>query len=313
MIGEVYVGIKNRLTFKDKNNYFYYSSFHSLLNGSNPEIFSKFNPYTIQNIRLWCKIKNASFKLISDTYEDSHAKLQWQCLKEECGEMFEASWCMVIISEGKGCCGFCHGLQVGISNCLATKNPELAKEWHPMKNGDLTPYNVTENSSQYAWWKCDKGHEWYSSISNRSGKNKSGCPKCKTPKGEKRCKEIFVKNNFIEIIQEEFDKLSDIEKNINIYFIPQKKFKGLFGLKNGSLSYDFYLPKYNLLIEYQGNFHDGTGASDWTKKELKTQQAHDKIKNDYAKNNNIELLEIWYYDFDNIETILNSLIGGENN
>lgn len=31
---------------------------------------------------------------------------------------------------------------------------------------------------------------------------------------------------------------------------------------------------------------------------------HDEIKRKYAKDNKIDLLEIWYYDFDNIETIL---------
>ena len=68
--------------------------------------------------------------------------------------------------------------------------------------------------------------------------------------------------------------------------------------------YDFYLPEHNLLIEYQGQFHDGT-AHQQSKKEFERQQEHDKRKREYAKDNNIKLLEIWYYDFDNIEEILN--------
>jgi len=45
---------------------------------------------------------------------------------------------------------------------LAEVNPELAKQWHPTKNGILSPYDVKPNSSMKIWWKCQKGddHEW---------------------------------------------------------------------------------------------------------------------------------------------------------
>jgi very-short-patch-repair endonuclease len=69
------------------------------------------------------------------------------------------------------------------------------------------------------------------------------------------------------------------------------------------LSYDFYLPSYNLLIEYQGEYHDGT-ANNQSKDAFLRQQEHDKRKLEYSVEHNIELLEIWYYDFENIENIL---------
>ena len=59
---------------------------------------------------------------------------------------------------------------------LAYRFPELAKEWHPTKNGDLTPNDVTCGSGKRVWWKCIKGHEWEVSISNRTKGN--GCPYC---------------------------------------------------------------------------------------------------------------------------------------
>jgi len=77
----------------------------------------------------------------------------------------------------------------------------------------------------------------------------------------------------------------------------------LIGVGGGNLSYDFYLPNYNLLIEYQGEFHDGT-AIQQSKEKFKKQLEHDKRKREYADNHNINLLEIWYWDFDNIEKIL---------
>lgn len=114
-----------------------------------------------------------------------------------------------------------------------------------------------------------------------------GCPKCSYSKGEKRIK------NFLE--------------SYNISFIPQKKFQGLFGVGGRHLSYDFYLPDLNLLIEYQGQFHDGTSSLQ-TPGEFLIQKEHDKRKSIYAKLNNIQLLEIWYWDYDNMEEILKKLL-----
>jgi len=41
-----------------------------------------------------------------------------------------------------------------IGQSLAILNPELAKEWHPTKNGSLTLYDATLGSGQKVWWKC---------------------------------------------------------------------------------------------------------------------------------------------------------------
>ncbi|TRZ80398.1 hypothetical protein D4R86_04300 [bacterium] len=75
-------------------------------------------------------------------------------------------------------------IKVCKDNCLATLNPELAKEWHPTKNGTLTPYDITEHSGKKVWWKCKKNHSFFTSISNRSAGR--GCPYCS---GRKVCKE----------------------------------------------------------------------------------------------------------------------------
>jgi very-short-patch-repair endonuclease len=87
----------------------------------------------------------------------------------------------------------------------------------------------------------------------------------------------------------------------------------LVGVKNGNLSYDFYLPNHNLLIEYQGVQHEkpidfeGKGKK-YAKQIFKKQQEHDKRKREYAIINSINLLEIWYWDFDNIEEILTEIL-----
>ena len=40
------------------------------------------------------------------------------------------------------------------SNSLALKNPKIANEWHPVKNGDLTPNDIAASSNIKVWWKC---------------------------------------------------------------------------------------------------------------------------------------------------------------
>ena len=65
---------------------------------------------------------------------------------------------------------------------LAQMNPKLANQWHPTKNGELTPYNVSIGSGKKVWWKCPKGkdHEWNAKIYDRN--NGIGCPICSNRK-----------------------------------------------------------------------------------------------------------------------------------
>lgn len=229
LITKEYKNNTTQLILKDNDGYYYLVTLNSLIINKNPRKFYKFNPYTIRNIKLWCKLNNRPFKLISEEYHGDKKKLEWQCLKPECSEIFKATWNDILCDKG---CGYCRGLKVGLSNCLATKNPELSSEWHPTLNDDLTPYDVTANSGKYVYWICKKcGHEWKAHINNRS--NGNGCLQCNESKGEKKCGEWLKQNN--------------------ITYEIQKEFNGLLGIGGKNLSYDFYLPKYNLLIEYQGN------------------------------------------------------------
>ena len=61
-------------------------------------------------------------------------------------------------------------------NDLQTVNPQLALEWHPTKNGDLTPEMVQEKSGKKVWWLGKCGHEWQAQIRHRS--EGYGCPYC---------------------------------------------------------------------------------------------------------------------------------------
>ncbi len=101
----------------------------------------------------------------------SNKKVWWVCTKGH-------EWLASVDSRncrGTGC-PYCSGRRVCIDNCLLTVKPGLANEWHPTKNGNLTPKDVTPGSRKKAWWICGQGHEWESFIHSRSRGH--GCPYC---------------------------------------------------------------------------------------------------------------------------------------
>jgi hypothetical protein len=84
------------------------------------------------------------------------------------------------------------------------------------------------------------------------------------------------------------------------------------------LQFDSFIPDYNLCIEYQGEHHyfpvDFAGnGKEWAEEQFKENQIKDQIKRDYCNKNNIKLLEIPYWEFDNIENILESKLNLLNN
>lgn len=216
----------------------------------------------------------------------SNLKVLWRCSVDKCHYEWEAK---VSDRTAKGSnCPSCHGRVVSNKNRLSLLFPELSVDWHPTKNVSLLPSDVTYASHKMVWWKCSENHEWSTPVHSRTIMN-TGCPICSESKGEKRIREWLECNN--------------------IKFEHQKTFDNLLGIGGNLLSYDFYLPDFSLLIEYQGQFHDGNG-NDYMKLNLPKQKEHDARKKKYAIRQNINLLEIWYWDYDNVEDILTNQILG---
>jgi very-short-patch-repair endonuclease len=114
---------------------------------------------------------------------------------------------------------------------------------------------------------------------------KDGCPSCKSSKGE----------NSIRIFLNEH----------KIYFIHQKSFDNCRNDRTGRmLVFDFYIPSYNLCIEYDGAQHTKPVEFFGGIKEYNDIKYKDEIKNKYCKDNNINLLRISYKNRKNIENIL---------
>ena len=121
----------------------------------------------------WCYEKNG--KLRPDEISAySNKKVWWKCDKGHEWQVRVASR----TSGGSGC-PICSGRKVLAGfNDLQTKEPRVAAEWHPTKNGALKPTMVTVGSTKKVWWKCPLGHEWKTVVYSRATGRKCGCPEC---------------------------------------------------------------------------------------------------------------------------------------
>ena len=102
----------------------------------------------------------------------SHQKVWWMCEK---GHI----WSATVKSRVSGCgCPVCANREtVASENDLATTHPLLAAQWHPTKNGTLTPRELVAGTHRKVWWQCEKGHVWQASVAARACGG-AGCPVC---------------------------------------------------------------------------------------------------------------------------------------
>ena len=127
------------------------------------------------------------------------------------------------------------------------------------------------------------GYEWGITPHNFLQGNR--CPKCKASKGEVA---IF---NFL--------------KKTGVEFVSQHRFSDC--LDRSQLPFDFAVIKdgsVELVIEYDGHQHFKPVKMWGGKKGFYEQVRRDKIKNDYCESNNIKILRIPYWEFENIDVIV---------
>lgn len=122
--------------------------------------------------RQWHPEKNGSLTP-ADLVAGSHRKVWWRCGK---GHAWQASVASRV--RGGAGCPVCAGKTASPGeNDLASLFPAIAAEWHPTRNGALTPEQVTPYSNRKVWWRCPLGHEYAAAVAARTT-NYSGCPYC---------------------------------------------------------------------------------------------------------------------------------------
>jgi len=150
-----------------------------------------------------------------------------------------------------------------------------------LKHGDRYDYSKTKyiNSMSKVIITCrEHGDFLQKAESHTRGR---GCPNCKKSVGENKIELFFNKNNVL------FEKQKMFEDCKNILSLP----------------FDFYLPNYNICIEYDGIQHYQPVKHFGGIENFNLRKKLDEIKNEYCKNNNIRLIRISYKE--NVENKLN--------
>lgn len=170
----------------------------------------------------------------------------------------------------------------------------LLKYWDYEKNANINPFEIRKNSRKKVWIKCinpEHNHKSYYVQCNSFTSMNSRCPRCAESK--------------IEVAVAKYLDSKDYN------YVPQKAFSKCIYKKR--LRFDFYLPKYNLCIEGQGIQHYepidfANKGQKWAEEQFEEVKIKDDIKRKFCENNSINLLEIKYTDFDNIEQILDDYL-----
>ena len=211
------------------------------------------------------KIKNPNIKLLSK-YTGVRNPIDCECLI--CNNKWTTNHPSILLG-GSGCpeCG-----NKKIGEKLKKTDDEYILELRTI-NQDIEAIDSYVRSGIKISHRCKLcGFEW--EITPSDTLRGRGCPKCKSSIGEKNISKFLNEHN--------------------IKYEHEKTFDSLKGVRNGLLSYDFYLPNYNLLIEYQGEQHFRSIEYFGGEKAFIKQQEHDKRKRKYAKLHKINLLEIRY-------------------
>jgi transcription elongation factor Elf1 len=193
-------------------------------------------------------------------------------------------------TSGNQGCPYCAGKRVCEFNSLATLYPEIATEWHPTKNKNLIPNDVTYGSHKKVWWLCNNcNKDFYAIIVNRTKLN-AGCTHCHSSSKENKCKKLL----------ENYTQKSWIK--IKPKWLKNKK-------TNGYLELDGFCEELSVAFEYNGeqHYHYVKEFHKNNKNGAIEQKQRDKIKVKLCKQNNIKLIVIPYWINNLDEFILSEL------
>lgn len=201
---------------------------------------------------------NPNIEMI-DIYNGSNTKIKHHCLV--CGHIWFVTPNSIL--HGTGCpeCG---------KNKKATHEEYIYKV--SLVNQDIEVIGQYRGSFVPILHKCKlDGFEWMAYPNNIL--KGQGCPQCSESYGERKIRQFLIGDNVIYVYQKIFKDCKD----------------------KRALPFDFYLPEYDICIEYQGIQHYKPIEYFGGQKTFENQILRDSIKREYCQKNNIFLCEIPYY------------------
>lgn len=268
------------LFVKDKYGYIGISSWSAFSKGSTPSRFHIKNPYTIDNIRLWINTNAPEYTLLSVKYEGNKNHLSFKC----------------------------------------PKNHEFYMVWNEFKRGSRCPYccnkkvligfnDMATTSSWMMKYFTDK-NDAYKYTNQSSQKVSVTCPDCGCIK-KINISKIYCRKSIACTCG---DGISYPEKFI-ISLLNQLNIKYIKEYKSNwsdNKKYDFYLKKYNTIIECNGEQHY-INERTFKNRSLKEEQENDKMKKQLALNNGIDKYIILDCRKSDLKWIENSILNSELN
>ena len=221
------------------------------------------------------KFAEKGWTLLATEYKNAHTPMEYMCNK---GHKHSIQWAN--FQQGFGCpdCHYEHLSEI-------KRMPfEEVKAFIEQQSYKLLSENY-KNAHQKLLLECPHGHIFTMNFD----KFKSGqrCPICIGSSGEKEVRKYL--------------------NQLEIEFIEQKRFEECRNIL--PLPFDFYIPSLNMCIEYDGEQHFLKGCFGDTKGQVLLEtQKRDNIKTQYCLDNNIKLIRIPYWEFNNIENILKQAI-----
>lgn len=342
LVDKKYVSSSKRMNCVDLYGYKYQISNNSLMNGSLPEPFNKFNPYTLENVQYFLDKESNGSKLLTIKYENSRMDLFITC--EKCGNKFNRKWSTIMQNKSFICDGckespqkytleeikklfgnyklkvtdneyfgnnipincideYGYKVKISYANLLFNKKPN---KFSIKFNKENYIYNINN------YFKIKNINCLALNYSENMMNNyniiycKCECGKIfKTNWGAIKSEQYRCKKCSKCASRGEYKVKKFLEEN-NILYIPQKKFENCKVIR--SLPFDFYLPNYNCCIEVDGQQHyfpSKFSANEDAIKSFEKRKYYDEIKTKFCKDNNIELLRI---DYNNIRRKNNNYI-----
>ena len=219
-------------------------------------------------------IKSFGYELLSEEYINNLISLEIKCPK---GHIFHTAFGQFKGSKNrKGSrCPHCNG---GIKYTY-----EYVKKHIENENYELLSTKYV-NCKEKLKLKCSEGHIF--ELNFDCFKQNHRCPICHVSKGERKV-------------------INWLDKNKIQYIYNKEYFKDLVGIGGGLLRPDFIIEDRKIWIEYDGEFHY---KKYYEGQNYETILLHDEIKNMYAEKNGWKLIRIPYWEFDNIEVILEGVV-----
>ena len=256
-----YINNSTPMRMKCQHGHEFKISFQNLKKGRGCSYCYKYKKLTHDEVYKKCKEKGFELKT---QYINANSKITVIC-KE--GHDWETTWSKI---QSDRDCPYC-------SKKMIHKN-DVIKELESEGYKILTDITLnTRFSNTRLLVQCPLGHTYETTY----GVWKSGCrcPHHNRSLGEEKVSEVLSRMKLEYITQYTFDNCKDINK----------------------LPFDFYIPKYNLCIEYDGRGHYepidwGSRGEEWAKEQFEWVKKHDNIKNNFCLHNGINLLRIPYWE-----------------